>query len=169
MLEFGMKVKGIKDTWEGRKVIAEGIIVDMTADQKRIWVETSEDTYVFDIIEGDEVIIVEEVEEIKVNGSFNKWSNINNEGTDREEKDRALSFTLEVTGSEAEKTADEIIRVMENELSDYNFEFCRCPEEEKNSYIDTMYIDFEYGRMTEYKKAVNKAYKIAKKMVLSGK
>lgn len=168
MLEMGMNVKGIKNTWEGRKVIAEGTIIDMTANQKRIWVETSVDTYVFDITEGDEVIMVED-KKVKVKGSFDKWSSVNNEGTDREEKDRALSFTLEVIGNESEKTADEIIRVMENELSDYNFEFCRCPEYEQDSYVDTMYISFEYGRMTEYKKAVNKAYKIAKKMVLSGK
>lgn len=88
------------------------------------------------------------------------------------EEQKDLIYRVTVTTKD-EETAEILINkmadIIENEIEYEEISICNDFEYYDNNIILEMFAGFEYGMMGDYRKEMARVYKMAKKMVLSGR
>ena len=144
---LGKKVKFVN----GSKV-EFGTIYDITADGKKVWIETKEDMFV---VLMENVELIKETPKEKVKMSFAK--NESRDAITDELESRSLVVYVESTN---EDLLIEFCSRMSEELGE---EFAQCPYVENGLFGDAMYLPFEYGNMSALKDDIKYVFKKIKK------
>ena len=168
--QLGKSATGTIKTWSGI-VTVEGTIYDVTADNKKVWIETADDMYV---VPAESVKIKEEGEgespAEKLGGSasiiFGKYEQ---EDVFGEVDARFLTVDMEVKAKTKEEASDILETLSERlaEVSDVDITWACCPESDEyrgKAYCSDMFtLQYEHGFMGEMKKGLMADFKAVKK------
>ncbi len=159
MFKFDMKV----EVKINNKVVA-GVVYDFTADQSKIWVETSEDMY---IVPAEDVTIVAGNSKKVASGSLEFGTTITEDmfGS-REARYQTAYITVKsnsLTAEELSELYDKAEELLLAELSGVvDCSRTGCPDIEDNYYSDAIEFMADHGCISEAKAEIKTAWKTVK-------